>query len=223
MLGSLWAYGYKGYWRRAGIAFLMLAGVVFHKMPLIGVSGALSLAASGMIALQCLCFKKYTIVMRGAHLAFVCIATGIACTPLSQELALSMRLHETKVLEPIGVTLYLNTIEDYQTAQYKAVKAEFQLTIGAGEGAKTLTLYPEKRFYLPRKMPTTESAIFTSGLSDWYIALGDPLGDDGFTVRLVHRPYVRLIWAGGLMLFLITLYSSFAQYRRDKKPMRHPK
>jgi cytochrome c-type biogenesis protein CcmF len=37
---------------------------------------------------------------------------------------------------------------------------------------------------------------------DIYVALGDPLGDKAWGVRIYVKPFVRWIWAGGLfMLF----------------------
>ena len=49
---------------------------------------------------------------------------------------------------------------------------------------------------------TTEAGIRTLGFSQLYIALGD-LGTDGSAVvRLWWKPWVTLIWGGGLVMML---------------------
>ena len=46
----------------------------------------------------------------------------------------------------------------------------------------------------------TESAIDVTPFRDIYVALGEPLGDDSWSVRLYYKPLVRWIWGGGFMI-----------------------
>ena len=48
----------------------------------------------------------------------------------------------------------------------------------------------------------TESAIDVTLFRDIYIALGEPLGQKAWSVRLYYKPLVRWIWGGGIMMFL---------------------
>lgn len=66
----------------------------------------------------------------------------------------------------------------------------------------TQTICPEKRIYDVTGMPMTESAIDVTPFRDIYIALGDPLDNNAWTVRLYYKPFVRWIWSGGFLMML---------------------
>jgi cytochrome c-type biogenesis protein CcmF len=51
-------------------------------------------------------------------------------------------------------------------------------------------------------MPTTEAGIRTDGLSQAYVALGEPQGDGGIAVRLYDKPLILLIWIGAIVMSL---------------------
>ena len=48
-------------------------------------------------------------------------------------------------------------------------------------------------------MPTTEAGIFTRGLSQLYVSIGDQT-PDGIVVRAWWKPLVVLIWGGALLM-----------------------
>lgn len=81
------------------------------------------------------------------------------------------------------------------------------------------TIYPEKRIYDVGKMPMTESAIDVNPLRDLYIALGEPVNQHAWTVRLYYKPLVRWIWAGGILMFLGGCCAAADRrlYRKDNK------
>jgi cytochrome c-type biogenesis protein CcmF len=59
---------------------------------------------------------------------------------------------------------------------------------------------PAKRVYWATRTPTTEAGIFTRGVSQVYVTLGDPQPDGRIAVRLYHKPLVLLIWLGTLVM-----------------------
>ena len=63
-------------------------------------------------------------------------------------------------------------------------------------------LTPEKRRYLASGAVMTEAAIDAGLTRDLYVALGEPLGQGAWAVRLQIKPFVRLIWLGGLLTAL---------------------
>lgn len=79
---------------------------------------------------------------------------------------------------------------------YTGTQAQFKINYHG----KTNTIYPEKRMYTIGQMAMTESAIDVSPFRDIYVALGEPLNDDSWSVRLYYKPLVRWIWAGGFMI-----------------------
>jgi cytochrome c-type biogenesis protein CcmF len=49
-------------------------------------------------------------------------------------------------------------------------------------------------------MSTTEAALFTRGVSQLYLSLGDAEPDGSIAVRLYHKPLVLLIWLGAVVM-----------------------
>jgi len=71
------------------------------------------------------------------------------------------------------------------------------------DGAVVATLHPQKRLYTRNQPPQTESAIDPGLFRDLYVALGEPVGDDGaWAVRIYVKPFVRWIWLGALLMML---------------------
>ena len=98
-------------------------------------------------------------------------------------------------------------------ANYHGSRAHFQIN-------HHVDIYPEKRIYNIGKMAMTESAIDVTLFRDLYIALGEPLGDDAWSVRLYYKPFIRWIWGGG---FFILLGGAFALAdRRYYVGKKHP-
>ncbi len=77
-----------------------------------------------------------------------------------------------------------------------------QGTLEVRDGNRLVTtLHPQKRQYSGQQMQSI-AAIRGGVFRDIYVALGDPLGDNAWGVRIYVKPFVRWIWAGGLfMLF----------------------
>ena len=51
-------------------------------------------------------------------------------------------------------------------------------------------------------MPMTEAGIEPGLTRDLYVTLGNLISDDRWSVRIYHKPLVRLIWLGALMMVL---------------------
>jgi len=83
------------------------------------------------------------------------------------------------------------------------------------------TLTPEKRRYTARGTIMTEADIRPGFFGDLYVALGEPLADGAWAVRVQYKPFVRWIWLGGLMMMAGGLLAACdPRYRRllKKKP-----
>jgi cytochrome c-type biogenesis protein CcmF len=61
-------------------------------------------------------------------------------------------------------------------------------------------LKPQVRAYQVQTQPMTEAAIDANVFRDVFVALGEPLGDNAWSVRLRVKPLITLLWLGsGLM------------------------
>jgi cytochrome c-type biogenesis protein CcmF len=74
-------------------------------------------------------------------------------------------------------------------------------TFAVSSGGKSIgVLEPSKRAFATRSMNTSEAALMTRGLGQLYVALGDINADKTTTVRAYWKPFVLLIWIGGLFM-----------------------
>ena len=63
-------------------------------------------------------------------------------------------------------------------------------------------LHAEKRRYDIGMQFMTEAAIDAGFTRDLYVALGEQLSNGGWSLRIYHKPYVRWLWLGGVLISL---------------------
>ena len=94
-----------------------------------------------------------------------------------------------------------------------------QATFSVWQDQEQITrLKPEKRFYNVTSNVMTEADLDPGLLRDLYVALGEPVGDGAWAVRVHVKPFVRWIWLGGLLIAFggfVTLADR--RYRRLRK------
>lgn len=131
-----------------------------------------------------------------SHMGFVVLALGIILSvSFESERTLSLSPGETVRINNFALTLQsLNRVEG---PNYEGLQAQLRLR---AHDKTVLVLKPEKRYFKTRDLVTTESALGCYHLTDFYIALGEPLGDDRWSLRFYIKPFVRLIWLGGLLI-----------------------
>lgn len=86
-------------------------------------------------------------------------------------------------------------------------------------GKAEATLHAEKRFYNSNRSMMTEAAIDGGFTRDLYAALGEELDDGSWAVRLYYKPFVRWIWAGGLLMTLGGVFCLLDPRYRSRKKM----
>jgi cytochrome c-type biogenesis protein CcmF len=96
-----------------------------------------------------------------------------------------------------GYDLRFEGVEKHAGPNYSADRAAFTVT---RDGEAVAVMFPEKRVYAVRAMPTTEAAIRTTLLADLYAVIGDADGQGGWTVRVYYEPLVPWIWVGCLVM-----------------------
>ena len=140
----------------------------------------------------------------GAFLAVILGHLGFALTALGIVISSTYGVEDDVRLVPGEHVLFAGY--DIQFIQetslvgpnYHGTRAEFQIK----QKHYQKTIYPEKRIYDVAKMPMTESAIDVSAFRDIYIAMGEPLDETAWSIRLYYKPFVRWIWLGGIVMFL---------------------
>ena len=148
-----------------------------------------------------------------AHLGMVVIALGIAGTYyFSVERDVRLAVGQQLQLQDYVVTL--EAIDQVDGANYTAFRGSFRVQQG---DKAPLFLHPEKRHYWVARNVMTEAAIDAAIHRDVYIALGEPLENNAWSVRVYIKPVVRLIWLGAiLMAFGGVLAMADKRYRRAR-------
>jgi len=90
-------------------------------------------------------------------------------------------------------------VTDVEGPNYSAVQGH--VTVFKG-GQLVAQLLPQKRNYHSRNQVMTEAAIDAALSRDIYVAMGEPLENNAWAMRLHVKPMIRCIWLGGLMMAL---------------------
>jgi cytochrome c-type biogenesis protein CcmF len=87
--------------------------------------------------------------------------------------------------------------KDVRGPNYDATEA----TVEVSSGGKLLTvLKPQKRLFWVQQMPNSQAAISVNWLRDLFVAMGDPLGNGAWSMRIQYKPLVRYIWLGAFVM-----------------------
>jgi cytochrome c-type biogenesis protein CcmF len=107
-------------------------------------------------------------------------------------------------------------VEDVTGPNFTAIEGQVMVV---KNGTLIAQLLPQKRTYTSRGQTMTEAAIDPALSRDIYVAMGEPLADGAWAIRLHIKPMIRLIWLGALMMALGGLLAVWdKRYRRKKLP-----
>ncbi len=109
------------------------------------------------------------------------------------------------VEEIAGYRFRFGSMAEFEGPNYRADRAEIEVFRG---DRKVATLYPEKRHYPTQGQPMTEASIDAGVTRDLYVAIGEPLGNGAWAVRLYHKPFIRWLWFGPILMALGGLLSA---------------
>ncbi len=133
-----------------------------------------------------------------AHLGIGVFVLGVAVTEAySVHRDQALKLGDS--IDVAGYTVTFMSIQPVQGPNYHATQATMDVS---KDGKKLITLYPEKRTYRVQRNPMTEAGIDARLHRDLYLALGDDLGNDSWSVRFQYKPLVRFIWLGCIIMAL---------------------
>ena len=136
--------------------------------------------------------------MLAGHVGIAVVILGISVTVyFSAERDVRMTAGDT--VELGGYEFRLASINKVSGPNYIADQAEFIVT---KEGEDITRLYPEKRFYQVAGQMMTEADMDPGLFRDLYVALGEPVGQGAWAVRVHVKPFVRWIWFGGMLVAL---------------------
>ena len=127
---------------------------------------------------------------------------GIAVTVLGITVSsgfgheMDLKLAPGEIASWAGYQVKLSHTSDMRGPNYQGTRACFTLT----RGVKALVICPEKRLYAVSNMVMSEAGIHANVFRDIYVALGEPLDHNAWSLRLSFKPFVRWIWVGGFFI-----------------------
>jgi cytochrome c-type biogenesis protein CcmF len=93
----------------------------------------------------------------------------------------------------------MRELRDVQGPNYTAREAVIEIR---RNGEFVAEVRPQKRQYLVQKSPMTEAGIDAGLMRDLFVAMGDQIGPDTWSVRVQYKPMIRFIWLGCLVMAL---------------------
>ncbi|MCI2810701.1 heme lyase CcmF/NrfE family subunit [Eoetvoesiella caeni] len=155
--------------------------------------------------------------MHMAHLGIAVFVVGVTLVT-GYETEQDIRMMPGDSVSAGGYDLTFLGVRNAQGPNYMAEVGDIELS---RNGQVLRTLHPEKRTYTSSPMPMTEAAIDANGLRHVYAALGEPLGDGAWSVRVYYKPFVDWIWAGCILMALGGLLAiSDRRYRLKRRNRR---
>jgi cytochrome c-type biogenesis protein CcmF len=191
------------------IMALILLWTSTHELNFIAI---ISLALACWIIISAFSSFRFAPGMTIAHSGFACLIIGILLSStLTIEKNVRMQIGEGVMVGPYQFFLLGTTAS--QGENYRGIRATFDVLKGTRH---VTTLQPEKRIYTVRDMVMTKVAIHPGIFRDLYLALGEPLDNDAWSVRLYYKPFIRFIWFGGLLMMLGGILAIREKYNKKR-------
>ncbi len=187
------------------LAALVLAGLLTRAsigvLPLLGMALAAGLALSSLMPLRGRDLLRTPLPVWGmviAHLGIAVALFGIACdSAFSTERLVAARVGETQNVGPWQIRLM--QIEPVTGPNWTALEATLQASYA---GAAPSELHPQARSFWTPPQQTSESALVTRWNGQLYVVLGEQTDDGRWQLRLWWKPFVPMIWYGGILIAL---------------------
>ena len=159
-------------------------------------------------------FSRSALGMSVAHLGLGLFVLGVTVTT-SFNIETDQRIAIGETAQVGDYSILFNGAQPISGPNYEGLRGEMIVT---RDGQPVATLHPEKRIYGERSSPMTEAGIDGGWNRDIFVALGDDLGRNAWSVRLQYKPLIRFIWLGALVMAFGGILA--ATDRRYRVPVR---
>ncbi|MEQ6327341.1 heme lyase CcmF/NrfE family subunit [Pseudomonas chengduensis] len=136
--------------------------------------------------------------MQMAHFGFAVCALGVVLTSLGSY-ERDLRMAPGDSVELGGYRFQFDGAVHHEGPNFISDKG----TVRVFDGERQIkVLHPEKRLYTVQQATMTEAGIDAGFTRDLFVALGEPLEQGAWAVRVHIKPFVRWIWLGALLMGL---------------------
>lgn len=148
-----------------------------------------------------------------AHIGVAVTTLGVVLTSY-YSIEKDIRIEISETVEVEGLSVHFKDFKNILGPNYISSKAIF---VVSKSGDFIAELKPEKRRYNASQMVMTEAAIDPGLFRDVYIAMGEPLDNAAWAIRVYYKPFVRWIWLGAIFMALGGLLAMTDKRYREKK------
>ncbi|MFC1775982.1 heme lyase CcmF/NrfE family subunit [Pseudomonadota bacterium] len=193
----------------------------------IGITGGAWVILASLFYVGQLLKRKNSLIIPGSVLAMTLAHAGLGVFLIGLSVTSSLssekhlRMEAGDKYEMSGYTFEFTGISKVQGPNYMADEGEFIISKG---GREVTRLHPQKREYAQRGNTMTEAAIDPGFLRDLYVSLGEPLDQSGraWAVRIYHKPFIRWIWLGAILITAGGLLAAGNKRYRRKMAVKKP-
>jgi len=188
---------------------LLLGAIAYFMAPQGALKTAAGVTAAAWVAFGTARFVwsrlrgngRFTAEMVGMLLAHGGVAVFLAGALLVEALNVQreVALSPGQSLHVSGYEVRFEGVDHQQGPNYTADRGHMRILRNDRDVA---LLHPEKRAYASGGQMMTEAGIHARLTGDVYVALGEPLGNNAWAVRVHVKPFVRWIWLGALLMAL---------------------
>jgi cytochrome c-type biogenesis protein CcmF len=133
-----------------------------------------------------------------AHVGVGMFAIGAAGVE-SYKIEKDVALKPGGSFEIAGYSFKFINASDVRGPNYDAAQAVVEVR---RDGKLVTILLPQKRRFWVQQTSNSKAAISVNWARDLFVAMGDPLGDDAWSMRIQYKPLVRYIWLGAIVMAL---------------------
>jgi cytochrome c-type biogenesis protein CcmF len=197
----------KPLWWLAGVAVLLavaIQGLVFGEFHWVGLIGF----SLGLWVIFSACLDPVQRLRQGQRLTAGVLGMaiahfGVGMFAIGASGVESYKIEKDVALKPggsfaiAGYDFRFVSAADVRGPNYDAVEALMDIT---RNGKPVAILKPQKRHYWVQQTDNSQAAISVNWSRDLFVAMGNPLGNDAWSMRIQYKPLVRYIWLGALVM-----------------------
>ncbi|SFP27429.1 heme lyase CcmF/NrfE family subunit [Qipengyuania nanhaisediminis] len=205
------------------IAAIIVAGLIFFALfegvailPLLGLALAIALGVASFLPLRGRNLRRLPVSVWGmvmAHFGIAVALFGMASeSAFSNEKLAALEVGQSTQVGPWEVTL--DGIEPVAGPNWTAIEGRMLASYKGGEPSE---IAPQSRNFWAPPQQTTESVLLTRWNGQLYAVMGSEADDGRWQLRLWWKPFVTLIWYGGVLMALGGVLAIIGRVRRDLK------
>jgi len=183
----------------AGLALVLRGGI--RPLPLLGLALAPALALASLLPLRGRDLRRLPLPTWGmvsAHFGIAVALFGMACdSAFTAERLVALPIGESASVGPWQIRLA--GIMPVAGPNWTALEADL---VTSYDGGTEVHLHPQARMFWAPPQNTTNSALHTRWNGQLYTVLGEEAEGGRWQLRLWWKPFVPLIWLGGMLVAL---------------------